>query len=346
MTAKNCIETKDLVKTFAGGKTTAVDHLSLTIEKGQTVGLIGADGAGKTTLLRLIGGLLLPDAGSLSVCGLDPVKDKARLSAKIGYMPQKFGLYEDLTVRENLEFYAVLKNIGRDFSAMLAFAGLSAFQERLAGKLSGGMKQKLGLVCALAGSPELILLDEPSVGVDPVSRRELLKMVKSAAGGKATVLWSTAYMDEAHGFDTVIVIDKGRIIYQGRPGDLAPDSRRFEEKVIELTGGYEQKESPVAANFSMPPAKCEYTVEALDLVKRYGDFYAVKNNTFHIRKGEIFGLLGPNGAGKSTSFKMMCGLAKPTSGTARIMGTDIVRNASAARAHLGYMARSFRFTRT
>ena len=341
MTAKNCIETKDLVKTFAGGKTTAVDHLSLTIEKGQTVGLSGADGAGKTTLLRLIGGLLLPDAGSLSVCGLDPVKDKARLSAKIGYMPQKFGLYEDLTVRENLEFYADLKNIGRDFSAMLAFAGLSAFQERLAGKLSGGMKQKLGLVCALAGSPELILLDEPSVGVDPVSRRELLKMVKSAAGGKATVLWSTAYMDEAHGFDTVIVIDKGRIIYQGRPGDLAPDSRRFEEKVIELTGGYEQKESPVAANFSMPPAKCEYTVEALDLVKRYGDFYAVKNNTFHIRKGEIFGLLGPNGAGKSTSFKMMCGLAKPTSGTARIMGTDIVRNASAARAHLGYMAQKF-----
>ena len=125
MTAKYCIETKDLVKTFAGGKTTAVDHLSLTIEKGQTVGLIGADGAGKTTLLRLIGGLLLPDAGSLSVCGLDPVKDKARLSAKIGYMPQKFGLYEDLTVRENLEFYADLKNIGRDFSAMLAFAAVS-----------------------------------------------------------------------------------------------------------------------------------------------------------------------------------------------------------------------------
>ena len=341
MTAKNCIETKDLVKTFAGGKTTAVDHLSLTIEKGQTVGLIGADGAGKTTLLRLIGGLLLPDAGSLSVCGLDPVKDKARLSAKIGYMPQKFGLCEDLTVRENLEFYADLKNIGRDFSAMLAFAGLSAFQERLAGKLSGGMKQKLGLVCALAGSPELILLDEPSVGVDPVSRRELLKMVKSAAAGKATVLWSTAYMDEAHGFDIVIVIDKGRIIYQGRPQDLAPDSRRFEEKIIELMGGYRQKESPLAENFTMPPTKCEYTVEALDLVKRYGDFYAVKNNSFHIRKGEIFGLLGPNGAGKSTSFKMMCGLAKPTSGTARIMGTDIVKNASAARAHLGYMAQKF-----
>lgn len=139
---------------------------------------------------------------------------------------------------------------------------------------------------------------------------------------------------------------KGGSFIRDGPGDLAPDSRRFEEKVIELTGGYEQKESPVAANFSMPPAKCEYTVEALDLVKRYGDFYAVKNNTFHIRKGEIFGLLGPNGAGKSTSFKMMCGLAKPTSGTARIMGTDIVRNASAARAISVTWHRSFRFTRT
>lgn len=128
---ENCIETKDLVKTFAGGKTTAVDHLSLTIEKGQTVGLIGADGAGKTTLLRLIGGLLLPDAGSLSVCGLDPVKDKARLSAKIGYMPQKFGLYEDLTVRENLEFYADLKTSAAIFPQCLPLPVSAPFRNGL-----------------------------------------------------------------------------------------------------------------------------------------------------------------------------------------------------------------------
>ncbi len=341
MTAATCIEIKNLTKTFDNGKTLAVDQLSLTIAKGQTVGLIGADGAGKTTLLRLVDGLLLPDSGYVSVCGLDPVKDKQMLASKTGYMPQKFGLYEDLTVRENLEFYAQLKNIDPDFSQMLAFAGLSNFQDRPAGKLSGGMKQKLGLICALAGNPELILLDEPSVGVDPLSRRELLKMVKQAKGGKATVLWSTAYMDEAHGFDIAVVIDRGRIIYCGKPEDLAPDSRQFEEKVIELMGGYKPKESPVAENFVMPPVKGEYTVEALDLVKCYGHFHAVKNNSFRIRKGEIFGLLGPNGAGKSTSFKMMCGLAKPTSGTARIMGTDIVKNAAAARSHLGYMAQKF-----
>lgn len=341
MEGQNCIEIKNLCKTFANGRNIAVDNLSLTIKKGQTIGLIGADGAGKTTLLRLIDGLLLPDSGFLSVCGLDPVKDKETLAQKIGYMPQKFGLYEDLTVRENLEFYADLKNTGKDFDEMLAFAGLGAFQDRLAGKLSGGMKQKLGLICALTGNPELLLLDEPSVGVDPVSRRELLKMVKETVKSNATLVWSTAYMDEAHGFDTVVVIDKGQVIYQGRPGDLAPDSRLFEEKVIELMGGYQKKESLAAKNFIMPETKCKYTVEAVNLVKRYGDFYAVRNNSFQIKKGEIFGLLGPNGAGKSTSFKMMCGLAKPTSGTARIMGTDIVKNAAAARAHLGYMAQKF-----
>ena len=341
MEGNNCVEIKNLCKSFANGRTIAVNNLSLTIKKGQTVGLIGADGAGKTTLLRLIDGLLLPDGGSLSVCGLYPAKDKETLAQKIGYMPQKFGLYEDLTVRENLEFYAALKNTGRNFDEMLAFAGLEAFQDRLAGKLSGGMKQKLGLICALMGNPELLLLDEPSVGVDPVSRRELLKMVKETVKNNATLVWSTAYMDEAHGFDVVVVIDKGHVIYQGRPEDLAPDSRLFEEKIIELMGGYKKKESLAAKNFVMPETKREYTVEALGLVKRYGDFYAVKNNSFQIKQGEIFGLLGPNGAGKSTSFKMMCGLAKPTSGTARIMGTDIVKNASAARAHLGYMAQKF-----
>lgn len=341
MTNGNCIELKAISKTFSNGKTAAVDKLSLTIPKGQIMGLIGADGAGKTTLLRLIDGLLLPDSGNISVCGLNPQQDRDQLAAKIGYMPQKFGLYEDLSVQENLEFYADLKKVDKNFDQMLDFAGLSAFRNRLAGRLSGGMKQKLGLICALMGKPELILLDEPSVGVDPISRQELLKMVKNTVQNDTTVVWSTAYMDEAHGFDTVAVIDNGKIIYHGKPGDLAPDSRQFEEKVIELMGGYQAKESLAAKNFIMPQTTVEYTVEALDLVKQYGDFYAVKNNTFHIKKGEIFGLLGPNGAGKSTSFKMMCGLAKPTSGTARIMGTDIVKNASAARAHLGYMAQKF-----
>lgn len=339
--SRYCVEIKNLHKTFKETNVLAIDNLSVNIPGGKIVGLIGADAAGKTTLLRLINGLLLPDDGEIRTLGLNPDDDKDELNTKIGYMPQKFGLYEDLSIIDNLKFYADLKGIPQNFDRMLEFADLKRFETRLAGKLSGGMKQKLGLICALMGNPELILLDEPSVGVDPISRRELLKMVRETVKDETSVIWSTAYMDEAHGFDEVIVIDKGRIVYQGNPYDLAPDTQTFEEKVIELMGGYKQEESLVAKSYVPQHFNSEYTVEALNLVKRYGNFYAVKNNTFHIKKGEIFGLLGPNGAGKSTSFKMMCGLAKPTGGTARIMGTDIVEQPSLARAHLGYMAQKF-----
>ena len=335
----NTVEIRNLTKTFKS--VTALDNLSLDIKKGRITGLIGADGAGKTTLLRTIIGLLLPDSGTISTLGFNPVNQKDELTPHIGYMPQKFGLYEDLTVLENLTLYADLKNVSHTFDKMLEFTKLTPFQNRLAGALSGGMKQKLGLACTLLGSPEFLVLDEPSVGVDPISRRDLMAMVKNMISPETTVIWSTAYLDEAHSFDTAVVIDKGRIIYDGEPDKLGSTSQEFENRVIELMGGYNQTESLIAKNYDALEKHIELTVEADNLEKKYGNFYAVKNNTFKIRKGEIFGLLGPNGAGKSTSFKMMCGLAKPTSGTARIMGVDITKNPEKARANLGYMAQKF-----
>ena len=376
----NTVEIKKLIKTF--GKITALDNLSLNIEKGKITGLIGADGAGKTTLLRTIIGLLIPDKGDISTLGFNPVTQKDELTPLIGYMPQKFGLYEDLTVIENLMLYADLKGIeigvngdnkvnGNEpltrirnsltlkrllplphgargevppvnaIEKMLEFTKLAPFQDRLAGALSGGMKQKLGLACTLLGNPEFLLLDEPSVGVDPISRRDLMKMVREMITPDTTVLWSTAYLDEAHSFDTAVVIDKGKVIYEGKPHALAATPQEFEEKVIELMGGYKKEESLIAKNYDYKAPEVELTVEADHLEKKYGSFYAVKNNTFKIKKGEIFGLLGPNGAGKSTSFKMMCGLAKPTNGTARIMGIDITKDPEKARSNLGYMAQKF-----
>lgn len=400
----HCIEIKNLTKYFDNPKNPAIENLSLDIEHGKIVGLIGPDGAGKTTLMRLIAGLLTANRGEISTLGLDPSKKNTRtlLNPKIGYMPQKFGLYEDLTVQENLNLYADLREIEQSetektFKKLLEMTDLSPFTSRLAGDLSGGMKQKLGLACVLLGKPELLLLDEPSVGVDPISRRELIKLVKELVNEGITVLWSTSYLDEAQNFDSCILLNEGKSLFQGKPDDLTTKaagrvfltqdkdgnnrkflkgllrtgkgitdaviqgdhirivfdeqpknelnltqvSPRFEDAVIDILGGCPKGESQLAKNFELKTNGENHAVEAINLVKRYGDFYAVKNNTFQIKKGEIFGLLGPNGAGKSTSFKMMCGLATPTSGTAKIMEQDILENPSKARSYLGYMAQKF-----
>lgn len=173
---------------------------------------------------------------------------------------------------------------------MLEFTTLAPFQNRLAGALSGGMKQKLGLACTLLGNPEFLLLDEPSVGVDPISRRDLMKMVSEMVTPDTTVLWSTAYLDETHSFDTAVVIDKGKVIYEGKPHDLASTPQEFENKVVDLMGGYKLEESLIAKNYEYHHAHCAetqedcLTVEADNLEKRYGYFYAVKNNTFKIKK--------------------------------------------------------------
>ena len=342
----NAIEIKDLAYKFKNSKCFALNNICANIKKGVITGIVGPDSAGKTTLLRNITGLLVPSSGTVRTLSLNPKTQKDKINKLTGYMPQKFGLYEDLSVRENLELYSKLKEIPQKdiremFEKLYKFTNLEAFKERLAGKLSGGMKQKLALACALLGKPDLLILDEPSVGVDPISRKDLMSMVRALSSEHTTTIWSTSYMDEAHSFDVCIVMNKGKIIYCGKPQDLGNDTKNFENKVIELMGGYKKKDSALAKDFELKKYDILYPIEADSLEKKYGDFYAVKNNTFCIKKGEIFGLLGPNGAGKSTSFKMMCGLIKPSYGSAKIMGEDIVKNPSKARSYIGYMAQKF-----
>lgn len=401
------IKIKNLIKSFpqhGHGNGIALDNITTNIQKGKITGLIGPDGAGKTTLIRNVIGLLTPNGGEIVTLNLNPISQKDLINTQIGYMPQKNVIYEDLTVIENLELFADLrgiekKDLKKTFEYMLTFTDLTAFQTRLGGKLSGGMKQKLGLACTLLGKPELLLLDEPSVGVDPISRRELIKMVTGLKNEGMTILWSTAYLDEAQNFDECILLDKGKIIFDGNPQDLTkemtgrvfltksedgnnrklvktikndwnnvldatiqsdyvkvifnkqgpenisqqliPTDPVFEDAVIDTLGGVPKFESKLASSFQINHETTEYLIEADNLVKRYGDFYAVKNNTFKVKKGEVFGLLGPNGAGKSTTFKMLCGLATPTSGKIKIMGEDVELNPNKARSYIGYMAQKF-----
>ena len=224
---------------------------------------------------------------------------------------------------------------------MLNFTKLKHFENRLAGKLSGGMKQKLGLACAMLSNPKLLILDEPSVGVDPLSRLELLDFVKKMTNQDTTIIWSSSYLDESYKFDLSIILDKGKIIYEGDTKLLGSNYQEFENKVINFMGGYIKKDSVIAKNYHLAQNSIDCCVLADNLSKKYGDFWAVKNNSFCIKKGEIFGLLGPNGAGKSTTFKMMCALTKPTSGKGFIMGLDIEEYPEKVRSYLGYMAQKF-----
>jgi ABC-type multidrug transport system ATPase subunit len=409
MTEQALVVAQDVTKRFAGGSVPAIDGLSARVGPGRVTGLVGPDGAGKTTLLRLFAGLLLPESGRLTVCGSDTRTQLAALRRSVSYMPQRFGLYEDLSVQENLNLYADLRGVvgaerRRAFERLLAFTDLERFTGRLAGKLSGGMKQKLGLACSLIRSPALLLLDEPSVGVDPISRRELWRMVYELVDRGIGVVWSTAYLDEAERCAEVVLLNEGKVLYQGAPHELTarlatrtflvagagagrrrvlaaalrqpevvdgviqggsvrlvlrsgarppqvgefgvagvevwPTPPRFEDAFVDLLGGGPRVQSPSGSTGGAPGSE-EVVVEADGLTKRFGDFTAAERISFQIRRGEIFGLLGPNGAGKSTTFKMMCGLLRPTAGRARVAGLDLYRSAGTARARLGYMAQKF-----
>lgn len=248
---------KHLSKKFPAQENCALTNVTATIPPGMIVGLAGPDGAGKTTLLRLIAGLMLPSEGSISVQGFDTVVDASQIHTFTGYMPQKFGLYEDLTVQQNLTLYADLKGVGNEervdvFRKLLAFTSLEPFVDRLAGKLSGGMKQKLGLACALLKKPTLLLLDEPSVGVDPISRRQLWNMVQELVADDISVVWSTAYLDEAEKCDTVILLNEGRCVFNGVPSDL---TKRVEGRTFLLKNIVNNRRQVMSAAFESGKVK-------------------------------------------------------------------------------------------
>ncbi|MCA0302549.1 MAG: ATP-binding cassette domain-containing protein [Proteobacteria bacterium] len=404
-----------VVKRFAAGAATvaALDGISAEIPAGQVTGLVGPDGAGKTTLLRLVAGLMAPDAGRVTVLGHDS-RDVAAFQRDLGYMPQRFGLYEDLTVAENLRLHADLHDLDarqrqERVDSLIGFTGLAPFLGRLTGALSGGMKQKLGLAIALMARPRLLLLDEPSAGVDPASRRELWRMVKERAGDGVAVVWSTAYLDEAERCDRFLLLQEGKLLASGAPPDFArrlegrtflldlpgterhraqrraaadgavadatiqgnslrlvlragaalpdpaaldapgatlrPVRPRFEDAFVDLLA------APAATTAAEEPAESVglpadgaadgATIVAQDLTCDFGRFRAVDHVSFSVAPGEIFGLLGPNGAGKSTTFRMLCGLLKPTAGSARVAGLDLGRARAAARERIGYMSQRF-----
>ena len=524
------------------GTPPALSSLTADVPSGLVVGLVGPDAAGKTTLMRLLAGLLLPTSGSVEVLGRVPGSEASDEAVHdVGYMPQRFGLYEDLSVIDNLNLHAELRGLEGParqamFEKLLTFTALKPFTDRLAGKLSGGMKQKLGLACALLTTPRLLLLDEPGVGVDPLSRRELWKMVSELAVGGMSVLWSTAYMDEAERCAHVLMLDQGSLVYQGPPAgftgrvakrvfsfvppsgearamlarwqqepdirdaliqgnrirvvlrnphdgpfsrkgvELHPVEPRLEDAYIDAVGGMDQRPSPFLpvsgrggaedpgegrGNFSgerlspslprtpslplpkiftrgreagglseggaasrpsaesagaggshaeenakmINPAVADATatepssasspsgkhgnrdsisanvfgrggmgargkggetfleksfllpspggstphpapaaqpvIRAVSLTKKFGTFVAAHDITFEVQPGRIFGLLGPNGAGKSTTFRMLCGLSRPTEGECFVAGMNLLTAGGAARAKLGYMAQKF-----
>ena len=337
------------------GKTLALDGVSLDIPKGATVGLIGPDGVGKSTLLSLMAGVKVIQDGRVEVLGGDMAdKDVRRdLSHRIAFMPQGLGrnLYPTLSVYENIDFHARLFGLDgqertRQIARLMEATRLAPFADRAAGKLSGGMKQKLSLCCALVHSPDLLILDEPTTGVDPLSRRQFWALVDDLRREHAgmTVIVATAYIEEAQRFERLLAMDAGRLLENKPTADVLADygTDVLEEAYVKMLPPEKQQGSgglditPFVPDPDAPPA-----MEAHGLTKRFGDFTAVDHVSFTIQKGEIFGFLGSNGCGKSTTMKMLTGLLEATEGAATLLGKPIDAGGLDTKMRVGYMSQAF-----
>ncbi|WP_156320783.1 ATP-binding cassette domain-containing protein [Neisseria sp. 83E34] len=338
------------------GKTvTALDDVSLAIPRGATVGLIGPDGVGKSTLLSLIAGVKIIQTGTVEVFGRNMADKAARqaLSHRIAFMPQGLGhnLYPTLSVYENVEFHARLFGLNAAerqarIARLLEATGLAPFPDRPAGKLSGGMKQKLSLCCALVHSPDLLILDEPTTGVDPLSRRQFWALVDELQAESAgmTVIVATAYIEEAERFGHLLAMDDGKLLVNKPTREVMRDSgaATLEAAYVQMLPSEKQQGSgglamtPFVADPDAPPA-----IEAHGLTKRFGSFTAVDRVSFKIAQGEIFGFLGSNGCGKSTTMKMLTGLLEASDGSAELLGRPIEAGNIQTRMRVGYMSQAF-----
>ncbi|RUU56190.1 ATP-binding cassette domain-containing protein, partial [Mesorhizobium sp. M2C.T.Ca.TU.002.02.1.1] len=339
----------------AYGKVRALDAVTLDFPAGGMVGLIGPDGVGKSSLLSLIAGARTIQQGHIEVLGGDMADLRHRQSVypRIAYMPQGLGknLYPTLSVFDNIDFFGRL--FGHDrwerehrIGELLRRTGLAPFADRQAGKLSGGMKQKLGLCCALIHDPDLLILDEPTTGVDPLSRRQFWELIGEIREGRdgMSVIIATAYMEEASRFDWLVAMDGGRVLASGTPSDLlertgTPD---LDAAFIALLPP-EKRDRHEAVVISPRPADADgvSAIEAEHLTMRFGDFTAVDDVSFRIGRGEIFGFLGSNGCGKTTTMKMLTGLLEPSEGKARLFGREIDPHDIEVRRRVGYMSQGF-----
>ncbi|MBW3197683.1 ribosome-associated ATPase/putative transporter RbbA [Marinobacter nauticus] len=340
------------------GETDALSELSLTFPSGCMVGLIGPDGVGKSTLLGLLAGARELQTGELQVLGGDmrSQRFRNRVAPRIAYMPQGLGgnLYHTLTVDENIAFFADLFGLRGpsrkdQIDRLLEATGLLSFRDRPAGKLSGGMKQKLGLCCALIHSPDLLILDEPTTGVDPLSRKrfwDLIDTIRRQRSGMS-VLVATAYMEEAERYDWLVAMDEGKVLATGSPAELREqtNTETLDDAFIALLPENRQvQESGDTANAAQREPTGENqtpAIEAEHLTLRFGSFTAVRNVSFSIPKGEIFGFLGSNGCGKTTTMKMLTGLLTPTEGEVRLFGEPLDAKDLATRQKVGYMSQAF-----
>ncbi len=312
------------------GTVEALKGVSFSVKPGELFGLIGPDGAGKTSLFRILTTLLLANSGNASVGGLDVVKNYKSIRKRVGYMPGRFSLYQDLTVEENLNFFATVFNTTIEENYDLVkdiYQQIEPFKKRRAGALSGGMKQKLALSCALIHRPDVLFLDEPTTGVDPVSRKEFWEMLRHLKEQGITILASTPIMDEARQCDRIAFINEGEI-----HGIDTPERILTQFADILCPEGLEHEKARQEG---------DSVIKVDRLTKRFGTFTAVDHISFEVSRGEIFGFLGANGAGKTTAMRMLSGLSKPTSGMGMVAGFNIASQSEEVKKNIGYMSQKF-----